>query len=96
MDPEDFQLFVERGRRHHGGNPFRHHRFSRAGWPNHQQVVGTGHGHLDRTAQGLLALDLGKIHSAVHRGWRDSQAGSAGGQWHQIHLAAEETLRAIE
>ena len=53
--------FLQRHRRNDGGDPFGEHRFSRAGRPDHEDVVTAGDRDFDRAFHVALAFDVGEI-----------------------------------
>jgi len=58
--------------------------------------MGTSHGHFDGAAQGLLALDLGEIDTAVGRDGLGAEAAGRGGKRHERDFATQKTHGLIE
>ena len=96
VDAEDLELLIEGGSGHDGRNAFGHHGFSRARRTDHEQVVRPGDGDLDGASQGLLAFDLGEIHSAFDGHRSSSKPRSAGSERGELGFTAQEPDGAVE
>lgn len=69
VDAEDLQRLLQGRGGEDARETFGHHGLARPWWPDHDQVVAPGGGDLDRTAERVLTLDLGKVTRArVGRG----------------------------
>jgi len=96
VDAEDLEMLFERRRGHDRREAFGDHRFSRAGRPDHEQIVRAGDGDFDRAAQRLLALDFRKIRGAVARGRLRATPRHRGIERRELRFVAQKTHRAIE
>ena len=64
LDHRDFEKFARTERRQDRGKPRGEHRFARARWAVHQQVVPSGGGDFERSLGAFLALDVAKVGQA--------------------------------
>ena len=64
MDAGDLERLLERERWEDAGESLGQHRLAGAGRADHQHVVATGGGDLERALDRLLSLDIGEVWAA--------------------------------